>query len=58
MMRKYNDRVDDEIWKAYKLFNRWFLCHLAVILSKNESTVNLTGARAPLRVLPVKLADP
>ena len=36
MMRKYNDRVDDEIWKADKLFNRCFHCHLAVIESKKS----------------------
>ena len=35
-MRKYNDRVDDEIWKADKLFNRCFHCHLAVIESKKS----------------------
>ena len=36
MMRKYNDRVDDEIWKADKLFNHCFHCHLAVIESKKS----------------------
>ena len=35
-MRKYNDRVDDEIWKADKLFNRCFHCHLEVIESKKS----------------------